>query len=829
MNNHNSLTSNCVQKLVIIDSRVSNYWELIAGVLPNTMVLVLDDNQDSIDQISNVLQSHNSIESLHLVAHGAPGQLFLGNNTLQAINLDYLSGKIAAWSQSLTQNAQILLYGCEAGAGNIGRELVEKLHSLTDRLVAAASKPIGLTAEIVNWDLDIRSADFQPSLAFQGKVLAEYPGTLAEPYLVRDLSSGNSRILANGGTNIGNTLYFSVGISTISSALLKTDGTENGTFFVSEVSVPLVKDSLLSFNDSIYFVNRSDLGRELWKTDGISTALLKDIVPGNAGSNPQQLTRAENKFFFTGTTSNSTNRSLFVSDGTPNGTAVISSPFPDIPRSLTSLNDKLIFVANDPQAGGENNYELWVSDGVNTSLLKDINGNPSVGSVNKAVKLTKAGNYIYFNANPGGAFEQLWKTDGTAAGTVRVKNFSLFSASIDVNGTLFGVNTGNIVKVNADDSSSAASVGGLFPFDEIIETDTLQNVNGTLFFTTKGRDPSTGNFSSKSLWKSDGTQVGTTRIKQDTSGLFDSLTRFVPGIKFSALGNKFYFAGQDQVNGEELWVSDGTAAGTKLVRDINPGSVSSNVEFVGKAGDKLYFSADNGQVGRELWAIQDDGSVTAEKPKDGVVTGGDPNGRLLNSDVESRRDRRNVGFEEIKNPQDGSGQTWVVIHGWNSSTGETNINELIQSIQGKVGANDRVLALNWQEAAANTSGLGDNLTSLAEGANARAATWITPVAEFAVRTLQERYGIDAAKASTSLNLVGHSLGSLLSSDIGRIYRDGGILVNPFPTSPETANTAVAANGGGVRTITALDPASALNLPLNGFTYDLDGRIGRRGY
>lgn len=217
--------------------------------------------------------------------------------------------------------------------------------------------------------------------------------------------------------------------------------------------------------------------------------------------------------------------------------------------------------------------------------------------------------------------------------------------------------------------------------------------------------------------------------------------------------------------------------------------------------------------------------VTAEKPKDGVVTGGDTNGKLLNSDVESRRDRRKVGFEEIKNPQNGSGQTWVIIHGWNSSTGEANINELIQSIQGKVGANDRVLALNWQEASVNTSGLGDNLTSLAEGANARAATWITPVAEFAVRTLQERYGIDAAKASTSLNLVGHSLGSLLSSDIGRIYRDGGILVNPFPASPETANTAVSANGGGVRTITALDPASALNLPLNGFTYDLDGRIG----
>ena len=115
-------------------------------------------------------------------------------------------------------------------------------------------------------------------------------------------------------------------------------------------------------------------------------------------------------------------------------------------------------------------------------------------------------------------------------------------------------------------------------------------------------------------------------------------------------------------------------------------------------------------------------------------------------------------------------------------------------MKNKVGANDRVLALDWEEAAVNRSGVNtifeelNKTANLADVANGRAATWITPVAEFAVRTLQEQYGLDANKTRERLNLVGHSLGTYVSDEIGRIYRDGGTLIDPFPATPETANT-----------------------------------------
>jgi ELWxxDGT repeat protein len=66
-------------------------------------------------------------------------------------------------------------------------------------------------------------------------------------------------------------------------------------------------------------------------------------------------------------------------------------------------------------------------------------------------------------------------------------------------------------------------------------------------------------------------------------------------------GYKAFFAASDQTHGEELWVTDGTAAGTKLVKDINAGTGSSDVNWIARFNDKVVFAADNGQNGMELW------------------------------------------------------------------------------------------------------------------------------------------------------------------------------------------------------------------------------------
>lgn len=175
-------------------------------------------------------------------------------------------------------------------------------------------------------------------------------------------------------------------------------------------------------------------------------------------------------------------------------------------------------------------------------------------------------------------------------------------------------------------------------------------------------------------------------------------------------------------------------------------------------------------------------------------------------------------------------KTWVIIHGWNDNPDDRSDTDPIEGNTGdftdiaevlaNANSNDTVLLLDWRQAAAGgkVNQEDSNFNALQNLGNYTAAKWIRPVAEFTVKAL-EFFGIDAEKALTNLNLIGHSLGSLLGNEIARIYKDGWT---------DGGETAIAGNGIGVNAIVALDPPSQTNLSLfssfiPGIGYDIDGR------
>ena len=323
-------------------------------------------------------------------------------------------------------------------------------------------------------------------------------------------------------------------------------------------------------------------------------------------------------------------------------------------------------------------------------------------------------------------------------------------------------------------------------------------------------------------------------LESDSSNLVDAITEglaelgseiniFAIGDDFNQIEDIFPGSFEGVTAGEELTFfvtleNDGTGADDSItIRALGFGETTINV-FTGLLEEPFgppITQEPEEYLDPDILLFQD------------VVTGGDEGGRLLNERVENNPSQRTVGFRELNNPI-GAEQTWVVLHGWKDDTdpdpdgfdddADGKIFDVAQAISLN-NPGDRVLLLDWREAAYNTDPIpliGDLTGGLLTGGNGRAATWIGAVAEYAVTTLANAYGISSLEAQQSLNLVGHSLGSLLGAEIGRIYRDGNTL---------EGSSVVPGNGEGVRTITALDPPSDLNLNLLLSEYDIEGRVG----
>lgn len=251
-----------------------------------------------------------------------------------------------------------------------------------------------------------------------------------------------------------------------------------------------------------------------------------------------------------------TGAELWTTDGTSAGTVFYKTINPaGISDIFVELNDKLYFV-NRPIEGVPTGEELWVTDGTpaGTMLVKDIR--PGTQSSN-ITNLTAVDGRLYFGADTGDDGRELWQSDGTEAGTFRIADIAPGAASS---------NPGN-----------------------------FNQVNGLVVFTA-----SIGNTIGRELWATDGTAEGTRLVKDiyPLGNVSSDITNM------HALGQKLYFFAADPVHGKELWTTDGTTAGTHLVKDINEfgSSLHTSSDFDAILfKDELFFVADDGMFGRELW------------------------------------------------------------------------------------------------------------------------------------------------------------------------------------------------------------------------------------
>ncbi|MGB3405585.1 MAG: Ig-like domain-containing protein [Microcoleaceae cyanobacterium] len=149
------------QNLVVIDSKVDHLQHLITGVVPHSIIVVLDHQQDSIQQLTEAIKKYKYCTTLHLVSHGYPGGITVGNSKLNLETLHQYSSSIQQWNLNT-----ILLYGCEVAAGDAGTEFIEKLHHLSGSNIAASTTKTGHNQLDGNWKLEVTKGQFEVNLAF---------------------------------------------------------------------------------------------------------------------------------------------------------------------------------------------------------------------------------------------------------------------------------------------------------------------------------------------------------------------------------------------------------------------------------------------------------------------------------------------------------------------------------------------------------------------------------------------------------------------------------------------------------------------------------------
>lgn len=397
----------------------------------------------------------------------------------------------------------------------------------------------------------------------------------------------------------------------------KTDGTPSGTILFKSFDTPGIINLIASNNNKFYFNNYG-----LWVSDGTIEGTIQissNIVYSGSFLNNGRFIYQEGN-------------NMKSTDGTVNGTNTILNN--QTTFNFTVINNFVFYTKNLP------NYlvEIWKSDGItstlvvnsgdlrifgtwNNNLLFAKRATPSIFDLYKtdgtletlvlnnfniqnSLIETSNPNLLYFfeNGQPG----KLWRCDGTVAGTYSLvtENYISITQGVNINGLLYfakSVQSGlnfDFQLYKTDGTVANTSKISNFPIlinckDNLTNTGEIKNlfnVNNQLIFTKQKTF-----YGNKSIYK---WNIATNQAELLKEAI-DNIT--VPNSVFGTLSSNLLFTFHDTALGESLWKTDGTSAGTILLKDQNGNTNGSSVTLPLKVGNLLYFSGNDGLSGQNLW------------------------------------------------------------------------------------------------------------------------------------------------------------------------------------------------------------------------------------
>ncbi len=474
------------------------------------------------------------------------------------------------------------------------------------------------------------------------------------PIPVSDIFKGPTGSYPSYLTAFNGKLIFSAADKQKGNELFITDGDFFNTTLVKDINTVATTSSRAGFNSYTAYGGMTALGKdvlfnaydrvhgyELYKSDGTAagTELLNDVVPGEAGVFIHDFLSKNDAVYFLAVSSsnnslyNSNNRySIYKTKGTKNSLRKITPDYNFI-QSFSVADNGVVFYVSYKYNPSDNTsaYELWRTDSTATQtfLLSSTLSNSNY--------LNVIGNTALFVASDSVHGYELWKSDGSLAGTKIVKDINpgignsmpkgMFIYKNEVYFAAYDGVRNSFWKSNGT-KSGTIKVKEIDPYWNYTVTSTarynFEISNNILYFAAID----TSNLKGAQIWKTDGTTAGTQVVKD----INPTATSNYPNPSyFTDVNGTVFFVGDDGVHGAELWKTDGTKEGTKLVQDITPGIDGSNLNGLTSFGGKLFFqNAHDGWY--YLWTSDGTPEGTHEVQDPGILNVKIANGAIFASD-----------------------------------------------------------------------------------------------------------------------------------------------------------------------------------------------------
>ncbi|MBD1940078.1 DUF4347 domain-containing protein, partial [Microcoleus sp. FACHB-68] len=530
------------KQIIFIDSSVENYQSLIQGADANAEIVVLDANRSGIAQISETLLQQQDVEAVHIVSHGSAGSLRLGCDILNRESLESFSSQIEQWRKALTEDADILLYGCDVAAGEVGETFIQRLSQITGTDVAASTDKTGNAARGGDWELEKTTGAIETSLAFSSETITTYEGIFSQ-----EAEYAWGRQLGGSGNDVG------YSISVDSSGNVYTTGSFNGTADFDPG--PSTLNLTSAGGDNIFVSKLNASGTLVWA---------KQLGGGN-GSGRGIATDSSGNVYTTG----SFNGTVDFNPDT--GTLNLASIGDDSFISKLNADGSLAWARQLGGSGNAYGRSIAVDSSGNVYTTGYFNGttdfDPGTGTSN----LTSGSNDIFVSKlNADGSFAWAKQLGGS------IGDFG-YSIAVDSSGNVY----------------IASAFTGTVDFDPGAGTFNLTSNSGSpdAFILKLNAD---GSFAwvkqmGGSSWDIPYSITVDSSGNVYTTGSFSGTADFDPGagtLNLTSAGGDNIFVNKLDTNGSLLWAKQLGGSGNAYGRDIavdSSGNVYTTGDFTGSA------------------------------------------------------------------------------------------------------------------------------------------------------------------------------------------------------------------------------------------------------